>query len=517
MSTAPAGPNRGDDEGRERARAARVEALRADLEAADYTVDGLHTRLGPTALAALGRDQVVPARRAAVAAGDAAAVLARLFTLGESLPAAVVDAALPRCGVDGARRLGLVAVDDGRVGARYDLRPYGDESHHWWVLSDLGEVATGIPLRDDHVLGVGGASTTLASWTPRRPVGSALDLGTGSGVQSLHLTGHAERVTVTDLSARALEVARFTADLNRQHWRFRQGSMLEPVTGEQFDLVVSNPPFVITPRGEGVPRYTYRDGGRSGDLLVADLVRAVPQVLAPGGVAVMLGNWEVPTGHDWRDVVAGWVAGNGLDAWVVQREVLDVAAYAELWIGDGGLHSGPRYERLYAAWLDDFEARRVGEIGFGVMVLQRPDSDRAPFVDLVEARGAGPAAEAGRAPMGPVVDAALAARTWLATHSGADLLAGRWRLADDVTQERHYRPGQDDPAVILLRQGGGLGLTLRLDTVGAAYASVADGELSADAAAVAIAAVLEAAADAVRAELLPVLRDAVADGFLVPA
>jgi hypothetical protein len=70
-----------------------------------------------------------------------------------------------------------------------------------------------------------------------------------------------------------------------------------------------------------------------------------------------------------------------------------------------------------------------------------------------------------------------------------------WRCADDVTEERHGRPGAQDPSVILLRQGGGLRRAVRLDTVGAALVSVCDGSLSAGAALTAIAALLEADPD----------------------
>ena len=71
------------------------------------------------------------------------------------------------------------------------------------------------------------------------------------------------------------------------------------MAGEGFDLVVSNPPFVITPRSLGeaaADQFTYRDGGLPGDDIVASLVRALPSVLAPGGTAQLLGNWEIPAG-----------------------------------------------------------------------------------------------------------------------------------------------------------------------------------------------------------------------------
>src|SRR5690606_14671512 len=165
-----------------------------------------------------------------------------------------------------------------------------------------------------------------------------LDLGTGCGIQALHAAGHSAHVVATDISDRALAFARFNAALAGVDLDLRLGSMLEPVAGEPdgFDLVVSNPPFVITPRAAGVLLYEYRDGGRAGDDVVRDLVTGVGRVLAPGGVAQLLGNWEHRRGQDWRERVGQWVDASGLDAWIVQREVQDSAEYAETWLRDGG-------------------------------------------------------------------------------------------------------------------------------------------------------------------------------------
>ena len=62
-----------------------------------------------------------------------------------------------------------------------------------------------------------------------------------------------------------------------------------------------------------------------------------------------------------------------LDAWVVERETLDPLSYAELWIRDGGTLAGtPEFAALVDAWLDDFAARGVTEVGFGYVLLRRP-------------------------------------------------------------------------------------------------------------------------------------------------
>ncbi len=484
--------------------------LRADLRASGFTVDGVTDLLGPMASAALERDQALPAQRVTATSTDPRAALVRLFTLGDPVDAAEVEAALPSLGVAGAVGLGLLAPEGDAVVARCDLRPYAADGADWWVASDLGELATGRPLTPDHVLGVGGASTTLATWTPRPRVARALDVGTGCGVQALHLGGHADEVVVTDLSRRALGYARFTAALNEAEWDVREGSLLEPVTGERFGLVVTNPPFVITPRSGAVPRFEYRDAGQAGDAVVRDLVRRVGDHLEPGGVAQLLGNWEVPRGATWRQVVGEWLAGTGLDAWVVQREVQDPAEYAETWARDGGHHPGTAdFNAMYAAWLDDFAAREVEAIGFGVVTLQRPRTDREPFTDLMEV---GWAVEA---PMGPAVLAGLAARTWLAEHDDDAVLDTVWRCAADVDVEQHTLPGAADPGLVLLRQGGGLRRQLVLSTVTAAYVSVCDGDLGARAACAAIAGLTGLDDDDVRTEVVALIREAAKDGLLL--
>ncbi|MGP5032291.1 DUF7782 domain-containing protein [Glutamicibacter arilaitensis] len=55
-----------------------------------------------------------------------------------------------------------------------------------------------------------------------------------------------------------------------------------------------------------------------------------------------------------------------------------------------------------------------------------------------------------------------------------------WHLlvAEDVTEERHQRPGAEHPGVILLRQGAGLRRTELLDTAQAGFVSACDGDLS---------------------------------------
>ncbi|MFH5824953.1 methyltransferase [Georgenia sp. AZ-5] len=513
---------------------AELAALRADLAGAGFTVAGVAELLDDVAAAALHREQRVPALRLARARRQPAATLARLFMLGDDVTRAELDAALPGLGASGAVRAGLAtaagAGADDAVRAAVDLRPYAAAdaagAAEWWLASDPGEATTGVPLRPDHVLGVGGASLTLAQLTVRDPRRRALDLGTGCGVQALHAARHSEQVVATDVSERALRFAAFNAALAGERLDLRGGSLLEPVAGETFDLVVSNPPFVITPPAAyeaGLPVMEYRDAARGGDVLVRDLVAGVGAHLAPGGVAQMLGNWEHHAGEGWDERVLGWLDRSGLDGWVIQREVLDPAEYAELWLRDGGLRperDRATYEAAYAAWLADFEARGVDGVGLGYVVLHRPPAGRAPWRRVEEVTG--PV----RQPLGPHVAQVLATRDWLAglgvpgaDEPGTPAALGDHRLvvAPDVTEERYLTPGAADPQVLQLRQGGGLGRVVRPGSVVAGAVGACDGELTLGQIVAGLAGLLGVPAEDVAAEVLPAARDLLVDGLLHPA
>jgi release factor glutamine methyltransferase len=75
-----------------------------------------------------------------------------------------------------------------------------------------------------------------------------VDVGTGSGAIAVSLAHHLfdAKITATDLSMAALDIALENAANNAvaDRIRFVGGDLLTPVADEQFDIVVSNPPYV---------------------------------------------------------------------------------------------------------------------------------------------------------------------------------------------------------------------------------------------------------------------------------
>ncbi|WP_249713852.1 DUF7782 domain-containing protein [Rhizomonospora bruguierae] len=405
---------------------AGIARLREALGGAGYTVNGIVGRIGPAASAAAGRNDFRAALRE-TAERDPLGTLIRLFVCGQTEPEEAVARALAPLPLADALAAGLVEREGTGLRQGVDLEPYGDD---WWVLSDVPALARpGRPLPADHVLGVGGASTTLAEAAIRRPVATALDLGTGCGIQALHLSRHAGSVTATDLSVRALRFAATTAALNGLAWELLQGDLVAPVAGRRFDLVVSNPPFVV---GPGVATHTYRDSGRPGDAVCAELAAAAPGLLTEGGTMQYLANWVHVAGEDWGDRVAGWFAGTDLDAWVIQREVADPVAYVQLWLGDASEEANPQRA---AAWLDWFDAHKIESVGFGLVSLRRGGHED-PIVRVEDLR------QTVEGDLGPHVAAWFDRQDWLLPRDADAILAARYRAAEglQLTQEASMGP-----------------------------------------------------------------------------
>lgn len=351
----------------------------------------------------------------------------------------------------------------------------------------------------------------LARMVIRRPVTRVLDLGTGCGIQALHCDAHAASITATDTNPRALALAAATARLNGMRWDLRQGSLFDPVAGERFDLIVSNPPFVIS---AGEQRFEYRDSGMADDELCRRLVTALPEHLNPGGTAQLLANWMIRGDSDWRLAVGAWVAATGCDGWVVQREVAHPAEYVSLWLADTGEAVGADAARIAGDWLDYFAAEQVTGIGMGSITLRLPAGPRTGTADVLFDELTGP----DELLTGAEVEALLARRAYLAGRSDDDLLAQTLSLAAGDLLEQRLVPGPEgwSPVLRMLTRPGGPGARLQLDEWGQALLAGCTGTLPLATLVDLLAAAHGLDPRALAAAVLPAIRTAITRGLLHP-
>jgi release factor glutamine methyltransferase len=155
---------------------------------------------------------------------------------------------------------------------------------------------------------------------------AVLDVGTGSGAVALAIK-HAlprARVTGADADAAALEVARDNAAHLELDVRFVESHWLEALEGEQFDLIVSNPPYVRSADVRGPlarePRLAL-DGGADGLAAYRALLATAPALLAAGGAMLL------EHGHDQRSALSALARSQG---WRVVAACDDLAGRARV-------------------------------------------------------------------------------------------------------------------------------------------------------------------------------------------
>jgi SAM-dependent methyltransferase len=343
--------------------AGEASRLRAALLAAGFTSEPARGRGGPDD--DRGRDSPVRELPAGLEPTSPLGTLLTMWQLGRPVGRAAASAAL---GLDAGRLIELGLVTD--AGESLVVPEVVIARHEdLWFACDSTLVRGAAPMADNFVLPVTGSSLALAGCVPADPVDSVLDVGTGCGIQALLAARHSRRVVGTDVNERALSMARFNAWLNGvTNVELRTGSLYEPVKDEQFDLLMANPPFVVSPESS----LLYRDGRGGADEMSRDVVRHAGSVLRPGGLAVMMINWAVREGEHLFDQLRAWVHDTGVDAVVIVNANDDGETYARRWLQMNDSIADPDdLER----WTRHYRSLRIATIGTGLIVLRRQHGD----------------------------------------------------------------------------------------------------------------------------------------------
>jgi methylase of polypeptide subunit release factors len=375
------------------------------------------------------------------------AALVELFSLGRRLPLARARSALHPVDLDRLSETGLLTVDGDWVTPECRLRP-----HRQLLLAGDGSR----PDDPDVVSAFTGPSLKLARLTPRAPARSMLDVGTGSGVLALLGARHCDEVTATDVNPRALMFARFNARLNgASNLEVLGGSWFEPVAGRTFDLVVCNPPYVVSPDRE----FVYRDSGMPGASLLEQLTLQSAEHLAPGGISLMLCNWPHESEDDWVAAPTAAVAGTGCDALLLSSGTGDPFEYAVQWNTPPASFEAPEMLRATVArWLAHYRATGAGAITDGAIILRRR-THGTPWVRAFKGlRVAGEEAS-------EQLTALLAGHDLLEHLDERALMARRFSLPEGVDISQRFQRRAERfvarPAMVSLQ--GGLGLSAAVD------------------------------------------------------
>ncbi len=436
--------------------------IRAVLRDAGYDSDHIQALVGAD-LTALGQ-RATPILVRRTGDGSPLATLVRLFMAGVTVPRPDVERALgPATTAEQWAAEGLLTLDADTARATVQLGCHGELV----LATDWGPATPNVATAPDYVMGFSPSGLTLARMTVRTPSRATLDLGTGCGLQALLAAAHSDTVLATDLNPRAVAMARFNAALNGiDTVRCEQGDMFQPAVDRRFDLVVSNPPFVVGPPDP----HLFMSGGRDGEGLCADLARTATRHLEPGGWCQFLANWAATRGQDWRDHLASWFAGADCDTWVIRRERQPADEYAALWI-ETDRDDAAEYARRFDEWMRWYDARGIEAIDYGLVTMRRRGDGTAGRLRCEEITGPWNQADGGD------IAAAFARHDWLAATDDAALLDSRLRCSDAarLTRELLAVRGEWVSIAARLRLEGGIDEPGGIDPHGERIVAACDG------------------------------------------
>ncbi|RJR20274.1 MAG: methyltransferase domain-containing protein [Nitrospiraceae bacterium] len=360
--------------------------LRDVLEKAGYTDKGVLEVIGVKDFPSMkGTDVQLLLRR--TKDRSALNTLIRLFLIETECDTEAVKEAFHPLKPQALIEAGIVKVDGNFMTAAVKLMPY----KNLYITFDLPCMLQS-DSRTNYVMGIGSSTLTLANLTVRKPSRMTLDLGAGCGIHAFLAAGHSRSVIAADLNPRAVRFAEFNAKLNSlSNVQCLEGDLFGPVKGHKFDLVVSNPPFVISPEA----RYIYRDGGMEGDQITRKIVGRVPEFLNDGGYCQILCNWAELRGQDWKERLHKWFDGTGCDAWVLRSESLDAETYAQTWIRHTEKSEPGLFPEQFEKWMDYYESHGISSMGAGLITMRRSEGRASWFrADDAPERMDGPCGDA---------------------------------------------------------------------------------------------------------------------------
>ncbi len=352
--------------------------------------------------------------------GDALlSVLARLFFVGWPVDEERCARVIPESILNVAFKCGLLGKSNGQLEPLAALLPFRDHL----IACDCSRLRGKNP---EMVLGPGSATHFMARLAAGGQDETTLDVGSGPGVLAVEAAAYSRQVTGTDINARTLQFAKFTAAVNGvTNAEFLCGDTFTPVKGQRFTRIISNPPFFLTPG----KRFTFSDSPLELDGFAQRLAQECAAYLEDGGYFQMICQWVDLEEEPWEQRLRDWTANSGCDVLVILAPTSKPISYAEYRVREARQTHGDRED--FRSRVDYLRARKVRLILSGVITMRRRSGPNWFSILRVDPAGSN---------VGPGIRDRFQTLTVLATCKDIDLLAMQFRFAPDVILETTSAP-----------------------------------------------------------------------------
>jgi methylase of polypeptide subunit release factors len=483
----------------------QIDRLRAFFRDCGYTERGVQELLGSSTPPPL---QARPKAMYLTRDHSVLNVLLRLFFINEPVASEVTRTSLPEWLVDFCIETELLKDEGEDSVANVVLVPIAD----YLFASDV--LITSRVSSSDFVLPASSPTTRyLLNFTLRRPVRTALDLGTGCGILAHVASEFSDHVVATDINPHASEYAEFNARLNGlENLEVRTGDLFEPVEDQRFDLILANPPFVLAPSKEWV----FRDNDMVLDDFCGMLARTAPDYLEVGGRFQMICEWVETGDEPWHERLGRWFEDSGCDVWVLHGSPEDPGNYAQVRIAEASVGAITENISDFSEWRDYYRDNGVTAIHSGIVTMRKREGTNWIRIQPLHSR----VQEAVHDARGAVYNAlenGFDVRDYLDALAGVDELLGLTpRLSADTNLMQSYERADDRWLLRKQRMSLETGLMdeIELDQGAFEFLSLFDGTRTIEACIKLLAGMLGEPITKTQDKFLPLVRALIERGFL---
>ncbi len=349
---------------------------------------------------------------------DSAACAMRMLMFDDAVSRAEAESALGELPLDPLVEAGFILrLDDGKYVSPFNLN----------LVNDIFVICDHLGSGSDAVMGAGQTTTFMCDASkPSRRLRRGLDLGCGAGTGALSLASKVAKVIGTDINPRAIALSKINAALNGiDNAEFREGDLFAPVAGENFDIIISQPPFVSAPPGLAAASYEY--GGPRGDELPLRLLREITPYLARNGRAVILAEWPELEGETVEQHLRAALPSPDLKLLILQCPGSSLNDYCAIYAASDHPNLGPEFERDTLARREHLESMGIRGLRVAINILQHAPDRPTGWTSAVDIQGAGQIILSSER-----IDKMIAARD-LATRGEQAMLAARLRVPEGTS------------------------------------------------------------------------------------